>query len=114
MPQIESPRQFVAETLVRVIKAPGLPIKVRNRAALAEGFDAADVQILCVFQFQQLITACDVAAKQASVRDMPRIVSTAVQSNREPLLPKFLQRGIESWNHCDFYTHGNSLTGYAD
>ena len=43
MRRIESPRQFVAETLVRVIKTPGLPTKVRDRAPLAEGFDAADV-----------------------------------------------------------------------
>jgi hypothetical protein len=83
-------------------------------APLAEGFDAADVQIICAFQFQQLVTACDVTAKQASVRDMPRIVLAAVQSNGESLLPKFLQRGIESWHYCVFYTHSKSLVGYAD
>lgn len=66
--------------------------------SLAEGFDAAEIQIICAFQFKQLVTTCDVAAKQASVSDMPRIVLAAVQSDRESLLPKFLQRSIESWD----------------
>jgi hypothetical protein len=81
---------------------------------LAKILDTVNVQSICPSQLDQFVAACDVAAVQPSIRDMPNIVLAMMQSDRQSLLPKLSQTGIELWNHgrCDtgmFYVHGESV-----
>src|SRR2546426_12784574 len=81
---------------------------------LAQAFDPTNVQIVCAAQLNQFIATCDVAAVDAAIRDVPRIVFAAMQSDCESLLPKLRQSDItfrNQWGH-DFrayFVHNASL-----
>jgi hypothetical protein len=54
---------------------------------------------LCPSQINEFVATNELAAVRPSVRDMPGIVLTTMQSDREFPLLKLRQSGIEFWNY---------------
>ena len=56
-----------------------------------------DVQLLRLFEFNQLVSACNIPAVETSVRNMPGVVFAAIQPDSESLLMQDSLYVVELW-----------------